>query len=379
VTWFDRWIWDRTKNREQLTLEQLLADEGRPVAAGVSVNAATAMQHSAVWACVNLIAGSISTLPLAAYRRGERDPLPDLPPILRAPSAGWTLPDFLYAVLQSLLTGGNAYGLIVDRAGAGLLPSQIELLAPERVGVTVQDGRVVYRVDGREVDPADLWHVKAYCTAGNVLGLSPIGHARQAVGLGLGAEQYAAKLFGESAIPSGILTTDQRIDQKTAEDLKERWNARHQGGRHVAVLGDGARFQAITIPPEEAQFLEATRANTATVARYFGVQPELVGGESGGILTYANVEQRALDFLQFCLRPWIVRTELALSALLSSTTSVKFNAAGLVRTDLLTRYQAHESAIRAGWKLRSEVRELEDLPPVAGIDNQEPPETGAVA
>jgi HK97 family phage portal protein len=107
------------------------------------------------------------------------------------------------------------------------------------------------------------------------------------------------------------------------------------------------------------------------VARYFNVQPELIGGESGGSLTYANVEQRALDFLQFTLRPWLVRLEVALSALLSSTTSVKFNAAGLVRTDLLTRYQAHESAIRAGWKLRSEVRELEDLPPIAGIDDDQ--------
>jgi HK97 family phage portal protein len=206
---------------------------------------------------------------------------------------------------------------------------------------------------------------------GNVLGLSPIAHARQAVGLGLGAEQYAAKLFGDSAIPSGVLTTDQRINRQDALALKEGWRAAHKGRRDIAVLGDGARFQAITIPPEQAQFLETTRANVATIARYFGVQPELIGGESGGSLTYANVEQRALDFLQFCLRPWIVRTELALSALLSSTTSVKFNAAGLVRTDLLTRYQAHESAIRAGWKLRSEVRELEDLPPVAGIDDQD--------
>jgi HK97 family phage portal protein len=331
------------------------------------------MQHSAVWACVNLIAGSISTLPLAAYRDGERDPLPTLPPILRAPSAGWALPDFLFAVLQSLLVEGNAYGLIVDRAGSGLLPSQVELLAAHRVTVTVEQGAVVYRVDGREVDPADLWHVRAFTTPGNVLGLSPIGHARQAIGLGLGAEQYAAKLFGESAIPSGVLTTEQHIKRQDALDLKEGWKAAHKGRRDIAVLGDGARFQPITIPPEEAQFLETTRANVATIARYFGVQPELIGGESGGSLTYANVEQRALDFLQFCLRPWIVRTELALSALLSSTTTVKFNAAGLVRTDLLTRYQAHESAIRAGWKLRSEVRELEDLAPVAGIDDQEGP------
>jgi HK97 family phage portal protein len=373
VGWWDRWVWSRVQNREALTLDQLLADESRPVAAGVSVNPSTAMQHSAVWACVNLIAGAISTLPLYAYRRGERDPLPDLPPILRQPSATMNLPDWLYAALQSLLLRGNCYGLIVDRAGAGLLPAQVELLAPDRVAVNVPNGSIEYRVDGQEVDPASIWHVKAFCAAGNVVGLSPIQHARQAVGLGLAAERYGAKFFGESAIPSGLLTSDQDIRPQQAETLKERWNARHQGNRGIAVLGSGAKFQAITIPPEEAQFLESTRANIATVARYFGVQPELIGGESGGSLTYANVEQRALDFLQFGLAPWLVRMETAISGLLSSTTTVKFNAGALVRTDLLTRYQAHESAIRAGWKLRSEVRDLEDLPPVAGIDDQEGP------
>jgi HK97 family phage portal protein len=337
--------------------------------AAVPVNPSTAMQHSAVWACVNLIAGSISTLPLAAYRDGDRDPLPALPPILRTPSAGWNLPEFIYALLQSLLLRGNAYGLIVDRAGAGLLPSQVELLAPERVTVEV-NGRVICRIDGQEVDPASIWHVKAFTAPGQVLGLSPIAHARQAIGLGLGAEKYAAKFFGESGIPSGVLTSDQDIKPERAEQLKMRWNARHQGNRDIAVLGSGARFQAVTIPPEEAQFLETTQANVRTIARYFGVQPELIGADSGNSLTYANVEQRALDFLTFGLRPWLVRLEVALSALLSSTTSVKFNAAALVRTDLLTRYQAHESAIRAGWKLRSEVRDLEDLPPVAGIDDQ---------
>jgi HK97 family phage portal protein len=364
-----QWPWTR-QDRALFQIGDL------PVAstyAAVAVNPSTAMQHSAVWAAVNLIAGSISTLPLAAYRDGDRDPLPQLPPILRQPSAGWALPDFLYALLQSLLIRGNAYGLIVDRAGAGLLPSQVELLDPNRVGVTVPNGAVEYRVDGQRVETASIWHVRAFCTAGNVVGLSPIGHARQAVGLGLAAEKYGAQWFGESAIPSGLLTTDQRITSKDATDLKERWKFVHQGRRDIAVLGDGAKFQAITIPPEESQFLETTRANVATVARYFGVQPELIGGESGGSLTYANVEQRALDFLTFGLRPWLVRLEVALSALLSSTTTVKFNAAALVRTDLLTRYQAHESAIRAGWKLRSEVRELEDLPPVAGIDNQEGP------
>jgi HK97 family phage portal protein len=347
--------------------------------AAVPVNPTTAMQHSAVWACVNLIAGSISTLPLYAYRRGERDALPDLPPILRAPSAGWSLPEFLFALLQSLLIRGNAYGLIVDRAGAGLLPAQVELLDPNRVGVTVPNGTIEYRVDGQEVDPASIWHVRAFTTAGQVLGLAPVEHARQAVGLGLAAERYAARFFGDSAIPSGVLTSDQDIKQERAEALQARWEQAHGGRRRIAVLGSGARFQAVTIPPEQAQFLETTRANIATIARYFNCPPELVGGESGGALTYANVEQRALDFLTFCLRRWIVTTEVALSALLSSTTTVQFNAAALVRTDLLTRYQAHESAIRAGWKLRSEVRELEDLAPIAGIDDQPEPPEGAIA
>jgi HK97 family phage portal protein len=232
--------------------------------------------------------------------------------------------------------------------------------------------------------------VKAFTSAGNVVGLSPIAYARQAIGLGLGAERFAAQFFGDGAIPSGIITSDQHIRHDEAQMIKERWRVSYGGeraapwselhGRGVAVLGGGAKFQPVTISPEESQFLETSRANVATVARYFRVQPELIGGESGGSLTYANVEQRALDFLQFGLAPWLVRMETAISGLLSSTTTVKFNAGALVRTDLLTRYQAHESAIRAGWKLRSEVRELEDLPPVAGIDDTEPPpETGAVA
>jgi HK97 family phage portal protein len=294
------------------------------------------------------------------------------------------LPDWLYAALQSLLLRGNCYGQIVDRAGAGLLPAQVELLAPDRVQVTA-NGAVEYRLDGQEVDPASIWHVKAFTSAGNVVGLSPIAHARQAVGLGLAVEKFGAEWFGEGAVPIGVLSTPNRVDQHLADTWRTRWEfltgSRGAGRRRsIAVLGDGATFQPVTISPEESQFLQTSHANISTVARYFGVQPELIGGESGGSLTYANVEQRALDFLQFGLAPWLVRMETAISGLLSSTTHVRFNAGALVRTDLLTRYQAHESAIRSGWKLRSEVRELEDLPPVAGIDDQEPPpSTGAVA
>ena len=142
---------------------------------------------------------------------------------------------------------------IGDRAGAGLLPAQVELLAPDRVQVTAEQGHLVIRVDGQEVDPASIWHVKAFTAAGNVVGLSPIAHARQAVGLGLAVEKFGAQWFGEGATPSGVLTSDQRITSEQAADLKERWNARHQGHRGIAVLGDAARFQPVSISPEESQ------------------------------------------------------------------------------------------------------------------------------
>src|SRR5215217_4079605 len=103
-----RWPWQQRHDRALFNIGDI------PVSstyAAVPVNPSTAMQHSAVWACVNLIAGSISTLPLAAYRDGDERPLATLPPILRQPSASWSLPDFLYAALQSLLLRGNCYGL----------------------------------------------------------------------------------------------------------------------------------------------------------------------------------------------------------------------------------------------------------------------------
>jgi HK97 family phage portal protein len=168
------------------------------------------------------------------------------------------LPDWLYAALQSLLLRGNCYGQIVDRAGAGLLPSQVELLNPDTVQVTTEQGRLLIRVNGEEVDPASIWHVKAYTSAGNVVGLSPIQHARQAIGLGLAVEKFGAQWFGEGAVPIGVLSTPNRVEQADADNWRARWKAvtGHGRGRDIAVLGDGAKFQPVTISPEESQFLE---------------------------------------------------------------------------------------------------------------------------
>jgi HK97 family phage portal protein len=374
VTWFDRYIWRRTEDRQQLTLEQLLADEARLTAAGEAVTIETALRLSTVWGCVRLLADSVSTLPLAVYRGDDRDPIAT-PPLLQRPSADFPeLADWLWAIMASLLLRGNAWGVITDRRGAGLLPSQVDLVHPDRVTVTTEDGLRVVRVNGQRQSPADLFHVKAYPFPGSMLGLSPIAYARESIGLGLAAEKYGAQFFSDAAIPSGVLTSDQRIGQEKADQLKARWKERHKGKRDIAVLGDGAKFQAISIAPDEAQFIATQKFSVATICRWYGVPPEMMAGETAGHEAYTSPEMRGTDFLTFTLRPWLYRVERAVSGLLPSTQRAKFNAGGFVRATLLDRYTAHKLGIEAGWLQRSEVRELEDRPPIPGIDDQEPPE-----
>jgi HK97 family phage portal protein len=369
-----QWPWRRTQDRDLFNIGNV------PVAsswAGEPVTVETALRLSTVWGCVRLLADSVSTLPLHVYRGDDRDPIPT-PPLLGRPSADHPeLSDWLWAVMASLLLRGNCWGVITARAGAGLLPAQVDLVHPDHVSVTeTRDAPPVIRIGGEEQDRADLFHVKAYPLPGSIEGLSPIAYARESIGLGRGAERYGAKFFGDSAIPSGVITTEQRVTREQATELKEYWKLAHQGRREIAVLGGGARFQAVTIAPEEAQFIETSKANVATIARYFGVPPTMLGGPTGGHEDYSSPEMRSTELLTFTLRPWLHRVERAVSGLLPRNQTARFNPGALVRATLLDRYQAHESGIRAGWLLRSEVRELEDRPPIPGIDDRPPPQAG---
>jgi HK97 family phage portal protein len=373
-----RWPWTpRTQDRALFNIGDVPAVQSW---AGVSVTPDRALRLSTVWGCIRLLADSVSTLPLAVYRDDERDPLPT-PRLLQRPSADHPeLSDWLWAIMASLLTRGNCWGMITDRTGGALLPAQVDLLDPDRVSVQENsDAPPVIRVDGQEVDRGDLFHVKAYPVAGSILGMSPIAYARESIGLGLAAERFGAQFFGEGAVPSGVIESDQSLTREQALDLAEMWMLRHQGRHKPAVLG-AAKYRNITIAPEEAQFVETQRFNVSTICRFYGVPPVMMGGETGGHEDYSSPEMRATEFLQFSVRPWLIRLERAISGqLLPRTQRAKFNAGGMVRATLRERYEAHRLGIEAGWLLRSEVRELEDRPPVAGIDDQPPPAPGAVA
>jgi HK97 family phage portal protein len=365
MSWWDRWVWSRVRNREALTLEQLLAEEGQPTAAGEAVTTDKALRLSTVWGCIRLLSDSVSTLPLQVFRGDDRDPIP-APSLLQAPSADFPeLSDWLWAIMASLLTRGNAWGVITARAGAGLRAAQVDLVDPGQVAVTTEgDGRRVIRVGGQEVDPADLFHVRGYPWPGQLEGLSPITYAREAIGLGLGAEKYGARFFGDAGVPSGYLYSEQKIGDEQAAQLKAVWEKAHKGRRDTAVLG-GVKYQQVSIAPEEAQFIETQKFSVSTICRFFGVPAGMMAGsELAGHEDYSSPEMRSVDFLQYSVRPWLHRIERAVSRLLPSTQTARFNAGAFVRPTLKERYEAHEIALRAGFLTVNEVRELENRPPL---------------
>lgn len=377
------WPFRRRQDRA-LSLSQLLAEDQPNTTAGATVTTDTAQRLSAVWACVRLLTDVVSTMPCHAYTTGSRDPVEPAPPMLRSPAAGVAFHDWIAQVLRSLLLAGNAWGLVAGRIGPGLRPSQIELIAPHRVTVNVAtDGTVTHRLDGREIDRDELWHLRAYPTPGSLLGLSPIAYAAEALGVGLAAQKYGAQYFGDSSTPAGYLSSEQTLTAQQAEEMSTLWEARHKGRRRTAVMGKGLEFKRIMVAPDESQFLETQRFTVQQVCRIYGVAPEMIGADSGNSLTYANVEQRSLDFVTYAVSPWLVRLETALTDLVPRGQYVKFNAGGLLRTDLKSRYEAHEIALRAGFLTLAEIRELEDREPLPADavtpDTTAPPQIGAVA
>ncbi len=139
-----------------------------------------------------------------------------------------------------------------------------------------------------------------------------------------------------------------------------------RGKREPLVLGNGTTWQQIAVSLVDAAWIDSQRFTIGDVARIYGVPPEMVAGEAGGSLTYANVEGRALDYLKFSVNPWLVRLETALGQLLPRGRSVKFNADALLRTTTKERYDAYKVGLDAGFLTLDEVRDLEDRPPLPG-------------
>ncbi|MFJ3084721.1 phage portal protein [Streptomyces halstedii] len=331
-----------------------------------SVSPERAVALIPLFACVRILADSIASLPVQTYRRngGSREILTFVPSLLFAPAARDNLFEWLHKAVVSLALRGNAYGLITARDDFGF-PTSIEWLNPDDVWVDeLRPTLPVFYWQGQIVPAEQIVHIPWVALPGRVVGLSPVQVFARTIGVGLSATEYGLSWFDNGGTPPAVMkNSGKTINPDEAEEISDRLAARVRA-RKPLVYGSDWDFTALKVNPEESQFIETMRLNASQIAAIYGVPPEMVGGDSGGSMTYANVEQNAINFVGFTLRPWLARLEAKLSALMPGREFVKFNVDAMIRVDLMTRYQAHHQALEDGWRNRDDIRALEDLPPL---------------
>lgn len=352
-------------------LAELFRRREAPVSSGEYVDSDTAGRHSAVFGATDLICRLVSTLPVHEYDRvGPALRQLPTPPVLMSPDGELDISAWLYQVVNSLLLRGNAYGLI-QRYDLRGWPAQIATVHPDAVGYTRKgrSGPVEWTLEGKPIGKwpnGDLWHLPAYTFAGCPLGVAPITFAAMTIGIGLGVQRFAGQWFRDGMVPAGLLTNDDEVPKTVAELVKEMWRDALAGNREPVVLGDGWKYNAISVAPEESQFLDTMQSNVADVARFFGVDPEEIGGTraGGSSVVYQNVEQGQIHLMVRTVNPWLVRLERALTALRPRPRFVKLNPDALLRVDAMTRVKVHDVGVRGGWVMPDEVRALEDQQPL---------------
>lgn len=338
-----------------------------------------AMQKIAIAASVNLLASVTTMLPVHQYSGDRETKMPTWMQDLGGDGHG--LDDWLWMLIYSWALRGNAFGIILERDTVTGKPRQIQLQHPDDVAVQQVDGVLRWYVRGTEVSRDRVWHRRIFPIPGAVRGRSPIAQHALTIGLGIASEQFGAQFFLDGGHPTGILQNKVKtLDATAARKVKRRFVASLRGSREPVVLGGDWDYKTIQVAPNESQFLETNNYTNAECARIFGPgMPEMLGYETGGSMTYANIEQRGLDLLTFTADPWLVRVERVLSELLPNPQYIKLNRGALVRTDLLTRYQAHEIALRNRFQTVEEVRGMEDMGPMDQQQTQKWQEVGLPA
>lgn len=349
--------------------------------AGRHVSEKTSLEMAAVWRAVNLIAGSSSALPLKTYDT-ERARVPS---VVDDPHPDLTAFELFEAMWFSLLLWGNAYHQkIRDRNGevVELWPLPASRMQVGRI--TPSDdfpgGKIFKLLDGKGeahiLSARDVFHIPGPGYDG-ITGVSPVRLASQGIGLALAAEEYGARLFGSGSLLAGILQTEQRLDQPQAEALKERWSAMTAGLRRsheIAVLGSGAKFQPITMPNTDAQFLESRKFQVTEVARWFGIPPHMLFDLEKSTSWGTGIEAQSIGFVVYTLRPWLSRVEQRITKeLLPAGTYAEFTVEGLLRGDSAARAAFYRTMVEIRAMNPNEVRVRENLEPYDGGDVFENP------
>ena len=339
---------------------------------GKAVNERTAMQTSAVYSCVRILAESVAGLPLHIYERtvngskaiNTEHPLYRL--LHDEPNREMTSFVFRETLMSHLLLWGNGYAQII-RDGRGF-PVALYPLLPDRVSVDRdKSGEIVYTYQSDKgqvkLRREQVLHIVALGFDG-LVGHSPIAMAKNSIGMALATEEYGASFFANGANPGGVLEHPGVL--KDRDKLRESWQSQFSGANShkLAVLEEGLKFHQISIPPEQAQFLETRKFQLNEIARIFRIPPHMIGDLEKS--SFSNIEQQSLEFVKYTLDPWVVRWEQSLQQALILPSEkgrifIKFNLDGLLRGDYQSRMQGYSTGIQNGFMSVNDVRGLEDM------------------
>lgn len=349
--------------------------------AGKVVTERSAMQMTAVYSCVRILAEAVAGLPLHVYRysnsggkeKAVEHPLYRL--LHDEPNPEMSSFVFRETLMTHLLLWGNAYAQII-RNGKGEIVALYPLMANKMSVERDENGQLYYRYmkspDEAPTMPdntvvlltRDVLHIPGLGFDG-LVGYSPIAMAKNAIGLAIATEEYGAKFFANGAAPSGVLEHPGTIKDPTK--VREAWQSQFGGSSNsgkVAVLEEGMKYTPISISPEQAQFLETRKFQINEIARIFRVPPHMVGDLDKS--SFSNIEQQSLEFVKYTLDPWVMRWEQSIQRSLFTPDEkknyfVKFNVEGLLRGDYQSRMQGYATARQNGWMSANDIRELENL------------------
>lgn len=360
---------------------------GQQSYAGRSVSVEGALRIATAWACIRLISQTWGTLPLELRKWDSRTqgmvPADDHPlhAILHdSPNSDMSAAEFWSACGVSLLTYGNAYAEI-HRTSADYGGRVVALtpLRPEWVTVRRADGgALVYRyadpAGARDIAENDCLHIKGVTTDG-IMGLSPIGQARNTLGIADAANETTGKLFANGMRAPAYIEAPQVLTD-TQRKLSKAMLAEFRGTSAAGllpVLEGGWKIQALSMPPQEAQLLATREFEIEEVCRFYGVAPFLVGHTSKSTSWGTGLESQMLAFHQLTMRPILKNAEGAIRRRLLTPgerrrIEVEFNVEGLLRADSAGRAAFLKSMIEAGVMTRNEARKREGLPPLPGGD-----------
>lgn len=351
---------------------------------GKRVTEQSALQITAVWRCVNIIAGAIAKTDFLPYRRtpqGKERATDHYLYWLLMKQANPRLSAFRFKRMMQawVCLWGNAYAEI-ETNGRGQVvafwPWRPDRVRIEGEGTTWYGEFYTYtRENGEQVTlhRDDVFHLRGMETDG-VKGLSPIRAARVTLGLAAAAEEYGARFFANNGRPGGVLESPTALSDPAQKRLTKNWNEIHRGirGSHrIGILEEGLKYKDVGIPPEDMQFLQTRQFEAIDIARLFGVPPHKIAELSRA--TFSNIEHQGIEFVQDCLGDWFAcwssegETQL-LSVRELETIELRFWPEKLLSGDKLTRYKAYSIGRQQGWLSVNDIRDAEDMNRIDGGD-----------